>query len=278
MRHDHHDDDGWQERFVPVEGRRVFVRTSADVADAVPVVHVHGFAISGTYLLPTARRLAARATNLVVDLPGYGRSEAWGHTLGIPGLAEALLLTLDALDLPEVVLLGNSMGCAIALEVAHAAPERTSAVVLASPAGGMYNQPFARGLHQLARDVPREQPAMAKVATGDYVRFGPVNALNLFAELTRFPALERIIRITVPALVVIGTRDPLMPPPWRVREVARLASPTVTLAAIEGAAHALNFSHPGELAHLVGCWLDGREITDDPDEPGVGRVLPVPRD
>jgi hypothetical protein len=29
---------------------------------------------------------------------------------------------------------------------------------------------------------------------------------------------------------------------------------------------------------VIGCWLDGREITDDPDEPGRTRVLEIPRD
>jgi hypothetical protein len=44
---------------------------------------------------------------------------------------------------------------------------------------------------------------------------------------------------------------------------------------IEGAAHAMNYSHPGELAHVIGCWLDGREITEHPDQPGVARVLEI---
>ncbi|GAA2713779.1 hypothetical protein [Actinoplanes palleronii] len=69
---------------------------------------------------------------------------------------------------------------------------------------------------------------------------------------------------------MLGSRDP---PLRRVREVGRLAPPQVTIAAIDGAAHAMNFSRPGELAHLIGCWLDGRDITDDPDQPGLTQVL-----
>ena len=170
------------------------------------------------------------------------------------------------------------MGGPVSLEVAHSAPERVAGVVLASPAGGMHNQPLARALVQLARDVGRESPRMARVVLPDYVHFGPVNALQLFGELVRFPSLERILRTPVPTLAVIGSRDPLMPPPWRVREVGRLAPPHLTIAVIEGAAHAMNFSHPGELAHVIDSWLDGREITDDPDQPGVARVLEVRRD
>jgi pimeloyl-ACP methyl ester carboxylesterase len=268
---------GWSERTVQVDGRRVLVRTGPQVDDVVPIVHVHGFAISGTSLLPTAERLAHRATNYVPDLPGYGRSENPPSTLGIPALGEALIAILDALELPEVVLVGNSMGCPVVLEVAHIAPERVHRTVLASPAGGMYNQPLVRGLWQLAKDAGRERPAMARLAVPDYLRFGPVNALRLFDELTHFPSQERILRLPVPALAVIGSRDPMMPPPWRVLEVARLAPEHVTLAVIVGAAHAMNFSHPGELAHLIGSWLDGEPLADDPDEPGEARVIPVPR-
>jgi pimeloyl-ACP methyl ester carboxylesterase len=239
--------------------------------------------------LPTAAALAHRATTLVPDLPGYGRSAAWGHALGIPSLAWALLGVLDALGLDRVVLVGNSMGGPVCLEVARSAPERVAGIVLASPAGGMHNQPLARALVQLARDVAREQPRMARdvareqprmarVVVPDYLRFGPVNAQQLFGELVRFPSLERILRTPVPTLAVLGTRDPLMPPPWRVREIGRLAPPHLTIAVIDGAAHAMNFSHPGQLAHVIGAWLDGQQITDDPDEPGVARVLQIPRE
>jgi pimeloyl-ACP methyl ester carboxylesterase len=116
---------------------------------------------------------------------------------------------------------------------------------------------------------------MAPVAVPDYVRFGPLNALRLFSQLTRFPSLERLLHTPVPSLAVLGGRDPLMPRPQRVREVGRLAPEHVTVVLIEGAAHAINFSHPAELAHVIRSWLDGRPIRDDPAAPGLARVLQV---
>jgi len=268
---------GWRELRIQVQGRPVFVRAGPQVPGSIPLVHVHGFAVSGSYLLPTARALAHRATAVVPDLPGYGRSAAWGHALGMPSLAWALLEILDALGLERVYLIGNSMGGPVSLEVAHSAPERVAGIVLASPAGGVQNQPLARALLQLARDVGRESRHMIPVVVPDYLHFGPVNGLHLFGELVRFPSLERLLRTPVPTLAVIGSRDPLMPPPRRVRELGRLAPPHLTVAVIDGAAHAMNFSHPGELAHVISRWLDGREITDDPDQPGVARVLQIRR-
>src|SRR3954467_8520241 len=143
---------GWEELRAEVQGRPVFIRRGPEVPGSVPLVHVHGFAVSGSYLVPTARVLAHRATTLVPDLPGYGRSPAWGHALGIPSLAWALLEVLDALDLERVVLVGTSMGGPISLEVAHSAPEQVAGIVLVAPAGGMHNQPLARALLQLACD------------------------------------------------------------------------------------------------------------------------------
>ncbi|MFL6164666.1 MAG: alpha/beta fold hydrolase [Ornithinibacter sp.] len=271
------DVERWSERRVRVGSRDLFYRVSPGPSDAVPVVHLHGFGISGSYLMPTARLLTGHAVNIVPDLPGYGRSSRRDHTLDIPELAEAVLGLLDALAVDKVVLLGNSMGCPVSLEVAHAAPERVERMVLVSPAGGVQNQPLARALVQLAQDGLRESPRMARVAVPDYLGFGPLNALRLFHQLTRFPSLERLVHTPVPALAVLGSRDPLMPGPARVMEVARMSPEHVRVVVIHGAAHAINFSHPGELANVVTAWLEDREIVDDPDQPGDARVFPVPR-
>jgi pimeloyl-ACP methyl ester carboxylesterase len=249
-------DSGWVSEHLQVEGRSVHYRRSVG-GQGVPLVHVHGFAISGAYLMPTARLLAGRWVNVVPDLPGYGLSERRDHVLDIPALARALLAVLDALDIERAVLVGNSMGCPVSLEVAHEAPERVHRLVLVSPAGGIQNQPLPRALGQLALDVVRESPRMVPVALPDYLRFGPVNGLRLFHELTLFPSLERLLHTPVPTLAVLGGRDPLMPSPSRVREVGRLAPHDLAVAVVDRAAHAVNFSHPSALAQVIESWLDG---------------------
>jgi pimeloyl-ACP methyl ester carboxylesterase len=257
--------DGWVDERLQVGGTSVYCRRSTG-NDGVPLVHLHGFAISGSYLMPTARILATRGINVVPDLPGYGRSERRDRVLGIPELAEATIEILDRLDIDKAVLVGNSMGCAISLEIVHMAPERVHRLVLVSPAGGVHNQPLGRALGQLARDGFRESIRMFPVALPDYVKFGPLNGLRLFHELTRFPSLERLLHTPVPTLAVLGVRDPLLPPPDRIREVARLAPKHLTVAVIDDAAHAANFSHPVELAGVIGVWLD--------DAVGDGSLLP----
>lgn len=224
--------------------------------------------------MPTARALAARRVNVVPDLPGYGRSERRDHVLDISALAGTLVAILDTLDIEKAVLVGNSMGCPIGLEVAHEAPERVHSLVLVSPAGGAHNQPLYRALGQLATDALRESPRMVPVALPDYLRFGPLNGLRLFHELTLFPSLERLLGTPVPTLAVLGGRDPLMPSPARVSEVARLAPEHLTVALVAKAAHAVNFSHPEELAGVIEVWLDNAVLEATRLPAGVRLVVP----
>ena len=264
----------WETGSLSVAGRSIDYRRST-CGDGVPIVHIHGFAISGRYLMPTARRLAGRRVNVVPDLPGYGRSERRDRVLGIPELAESLLAVMDCLGIDRAVLVGNSMGCSIALEVAHSAPGRVHRLILVSPAGELQRQPLARALGRLARDALRESVGMLRVALPDYGRFGPLNGLRLFRELAGYPSRERLMTTPVPTLAVLGGRDPLMPPPARVRELVRRCPAHLTVALIDGAAHAVNFSHPEELANLIDTWLDD-ELTDGRHLVDAVRVV-IPR-
>ena len=75
-----------------VDGRPIFSRCSLDPtpAGAAAFVLVHGFAISGRSLLPTARRLAPHFPTYVPDLPGFGRSPKPDRALTVPELADTL--------------------------------------------------------------------------------------------------------------------------------------------------------------------------------------------
>ena len=105
---------------------------------------------------------------------------------------------------------------------------------------------------------------MLPVAVPDYVRFGPLNGLRLFRAMTLYPSLERLLHTPVPTLAVLGGRDPLIPSPARVREVARLSPEHLAVALVEKAAHALNFSHPEELAGAIEAWLDDALVEGAP--------------
>lgn len=243
-----------------VNGLRMFSRISAGpaVREATPIVHIHGFAISGRYLEPTASLLAQHYPTYVPDLPGHGRSQRSTHQLDIPGLAESLAGYLDAMGLPRVVLLGNSTGCLVAAELAHRYPDRVERGILVSPAGGPFNQPFPRAVTQLARDGLREPIGLAGIAIPDYLRFGLIRSFRAFHRMTRYPTVERLSALPVPFMAIIGMKDPLI-------SVARLKaifdSPAdVDLVYHFDSAHAINFSHPAALARVAHAYLQGEPL------------------
>lgn len=226
-------------------------------------------------MLPTAERLAPSRTTFVPDLPGFGRSQRPPHTLDIPELADALIRFLDAVDVDSATFIGNSMGCPVICEVAHRHPDRIKRAVLVSPAGGLHNRPFHKAVGQLARDGIFEPPSMARVAVPDYLRFGPIPTMRLFHAMTHYPTIERFLEFNVPSLAIIGSHDPLIPGRPRVQEMAALTADHLDLAVIVGAAHAINFSHPIELAHAIDSWLEGRPLREGAAPEIAARIVSV---
>jgi pimeloyl-ACP methyl ester carboxylesterase len=252
---------GWLER------PRIHYR---DVGPAGPghdtvLLHVHGFAISGTYLMPTALRLADAYRSIVPDLPGFGRSPRRPGRLNFADMSDQLVEVLDALDIERVTLVGNSMGCPVICEFDHRHHDRLDRAVLVSPAGGLHTRPLLRAIGQLGRDALLEDPSMARIAVPDYLRFGPIQTLRMFDAMTSYPVIERFLALSAPALAVLGSRDPLLPGPARAQELLASMRTHLDVGVIIGAAHAINYSHPEELAWLIRWWLgDGDSVGTSP--------------
>jgi pimeloyl-ACP methyl ester carboxylesterase len=246
-----------------VDGYPLFHRASTTAGpDAPAMVHVHGFGISGTYLMPTAERLTHRFNTFVPDLPGMGRSMRRERTLDIQGLAKALISYCDEVGVEKATFVGNSLGCPIIGEVATSYPERIESAVLVSPAGGPMNQPLRRAIGQMALDGPREPLGMVPIAVRDYLRFGVLQGLHLFKAMMEFPTLDRVRHFDMPTLLVAGARDPLV----HTERVSLFAGlPHVSAVRVPGA-HALNFSAPELIAALIEAHVDGAPLhtTDGP--------------
>ena len=239
--------------FVEVDGLHLYHRVCERAGPTAPaVVHLHGFGISGSYLEPTAVRLADDARHYIPDLPGTGGSAEPEQTLDIPGAMRSVIGYLDAVGLERATFVGNSLGCVTLIELAASHPERVDGLVLVSPAGGPNNQPLAKALGQMTIDGLREPFSLSRIATRDYLRFGLIQSYSLFRAMTRYPTIERLRDLHRPMLVILGRRDPLVDEQL-VR--SRLTGRADTAAVVIDGAHALNFTHPDTLAALVRALL-----------------------
>lgn len=154
--------------------------------DGAPVVAVHGLGASKVSLLPAIAGLAAAGHRvLALDLPGFGASDPTDDARYTPEVfAEVVLTTLDAAGIDRAVLVGNSLGGRVAVEVALAEPDRVAALGLLCPA-------VAFEEYALVRPVLRALPADRAVGWARWPRLGPVvdRALaRMFADPDRVPA------------------------------------------------------------------------------------------
>ncbi len=193
------------------DGLPLLYRTNATpLAGARTIIHIHGFAISGRYLLPTASRLAADYRTFIPDLPGFGRSHHPPRPLTIDELGDAVVQFMDQQGIERAVLLGNSLGCPIIAAMLDEHTDRIEAAIWVSPAGGRYNLPIFRGVAQMALAGLREPPRMVPIAMADYARFGLMPSMRLLWSMLHYPTVQRLQELVIPTLVVIGSRDPLV--------------------------------------------------------------------
>jgi pimeloyl-ACP methyl ester carboxylesterase len=108
----------------------------ADTGTGQPVLLLHGLASTHRWWDLVVPRLAGYRV-VRFDHRGHGESDAPPSGYRIDRLAADALGLLDALGLHRAVLAGHSLGAAVALRIAAAAPDRVSA--LACIEGGVYH-------------------------------------------------------------------------------------------------------------------------------------------
>jgi pimeloyl-ACP methyl ester carboxylesterase len=168
-----------------------------------------------------------------------GRSIRPEPGLDLPGLARAVIAYCDAVGVQRPILVGNSLGCPIIVEVANLFPDRIERAVLVSPAGGPNNQPLGRAIAQMATDGFRELPSMLPIAARDYLRFGLRDPLVRIANAPRLAVLPHVDAVTVPG------------------------------------AHALNYSDPRLIAELIEAFITGEPLATETGLRTVVRMVSV---
>lgn len=218
--------------------------------------------------------LAGRADVVVYDRRGFGETPPGGQGTHL----EDLLRLLEDFDLGPAWLVGNSMGGALALDAALAAPERVAGLMLVGTAVSGAPQPGLADLDPATQDAVR-----ALLAAGDDVEAaarahtrlwldgpvapagrvtGPPRDLALDMARTtlahRLPenwgggggeAWSRLEELALPVTVVVGELDVPIGV-TRSREVARRI-PAARFVLLPGTAHLPSLDAPEALQEVL---------------------------
>jgi pimeloyl-ACP methyl ester carboxylesterase len=234
--------DGVTHRTVVARGLRFHV---AEAGTGDPVVLLHGWPQHWWMWRHVVPLLAPHARLVMIDLRGFGWSDAPPGPYDKQTLADDLLAVLDALGLDRVCLLAHDWGAWSGFLACLAAPERIGAfLALGSPRPG--GRPSARQLPEVWRfgyQVAIASPVLGRrlVAGGRFVERvimgGAVQRqawtpddLRTFAAVLAEPARARASvslyrtflarevarssrgHLRVPTRIVLGDRDPAIPP------------------------------------------------------------------
>ena len=210
---------GWDSsEFTPAAGTRMHAARFGPPG-APDVVCVHGLGCSHRYFLPFARQLAPAARVIAVDLPGFGRTAGPRRMLDVRGLSRALADWLRATGRAGAVLVANSGGCQVVVDLAVHAPELLGPVVLNGPTVDRHARTAPKQLVRLLTNALREAPTLGAVQARDYRDCGPRRLLATFRAMLADPVERKLRPLRTPTVVVRGSRDPVVPARW-AREVA----------------------------------------------------------
>jgi 2-hydroxy-6-oxonona-2,4-dienedioate hydrolase len=238
--------------WVTVNGCRMHYRAAGSGGQAV--VMVHGLTVSGNYLLPTAAELLDNFTVYIPDLPGFGASEKPRRVLDILEMADTLTAWMDAVGLKQAYLMGNSLGCHTITAVAARHRERVAGTILVSPAGDPGGRNTLRLVARFLNNSLHEPPSSWVIMFRDFLKAGLRRTVLTLRSLQQCPLEPWLSQAHVPALVVRGGRDRIVPS-WWIERVAALL-PQGRPAVIPEAAHVPNYSHPEHMAALVRAFID----------------------
>lgn len=263
------------------------VRTSyleAGPPDAPVVVMLHGLAATNASLLPLVWDIAETHHVIAPDLVGFGNTDKPRQRYDAAHFHRWLVDFLDALEIPQAHLVGNSLGGRVALELGIDSPERVTSLSLLCPS------PAFRRLRQFIPLVRLLRPELLAiglpvrhriVVEGIRAMFSEPNRLpgpwydaaaDEFIRVSRKPAARvalgsalreiylersagdrgfytRLATLQVPALFVWGDRDRLVPSSFS-RHISA-AAPNARTVILADSGHVPQFEHRKITTDLV---------------------------
>jgi pimeloyl-ACP methyl ester carboxylesterase len=241
-----------------------FIHTKG-TGERPPVVLIHGAGGSNLHWPPDVRRLPGYRT-YALDLPGHGKSAGRGLQ-SIPAYADAVLLWLEAVDLHRVVLVGHSMGGAIAQHLALHAEDQVLGLGLVGTGARLRVHPeilentVSENTYRTAVDTivqwafsPQTPPGLVELAAQRMLETRPSVLHGDFIASDGFDILDQVTEIKQPALVICGADDQLTP--MRNSQFLGDHIPNAKLQVIPEAGHMVMLEKPREVSESLVTFLD----------------------
>jgi pimeloyl-ACP methyl ester carboxylesterase len=189
-----------------------------------------------------------------MDLRGHGESSVGWDDVSAKAMAGDVLALIQALDAGPAVVVGESMTCASAVQVAADAPELVRGLVLLGPAVRFHDPgPFGRlAMAAVGRSAalwtwyyrslyptnpPADFDAYISALRANLREPGRLAALRAVLSSVQVPVDWPFAAVRVPTLLVMGTKDPDFPDPAAEARWLEGLLPAPRVLMVDGAGH-----------------------------------------
>jgi pimeloyl-ACP methyl ester carboxylesterase len=233
------------------------------------IILIHG--AGGSHLVwPAALRRLPEANVYAVDLCGHGRSAGDGYAQ-IEAYADEIVQFIKTSNLDKVILIGHSMGGAVAQIIALRHLPELAALVLIGTGAKLRVSPAI--LEQILPDFeqavttinqfawsPAAPPEMVARGRDLLAQTSPTVLHNDFSACDQFDIRDQLTQINLPTLVIAASEDKLTPP----KNGCFLADniPQAQFTQLESAGHMMMVEKPAETAEAVAVFLERLKIKD----------------
>jgi pimeloyl-ACP methyl ester carboxylesterase len=198
-----------------------------EAGQGTPVILLHGFPLSHTIWAPVVELLKDHARVITPDLRGHGQSPVTDGEYTMRLMAEDVHALVSRLGIQKAIIAGHSMGGYVSLAFARAYPGHLAGLALVasqaeadSPEKRQSRYITAeevgrKGVKVVAKNMLPKLTARKDLAPGlleimlKMPKKGVVGALKGMAE--RPDALEWLPEVSVPAVVIAGEQDGIVP-------------------------------------------------------------------
>lgn len=237
-----------------------------------PVLLLHGYADSWRSFQSVLPHFPASIRAIAPTQRGHGEAGRPASGYRLQDFADDLAGFMDARGIGSAVIVGHSMGSAIAQRFALDHPDRVDGLVLAGSFAAVHGNP---GVAELWNAVARledpvdagfvrafQEATLARPAAPGLLDMVVSESLRVPARVWR-SALEGLMqadhsaelrRIDKPTLVVWGDRDEFFPRPDQ--DALLEAIPHAQLLVYEGAGHGLHWEEPERFARNVAAFAE----------------------
>jgi abhydrolase domain-containing protein 6 len=251
--------DSWT---APLSGHRVHRYAFAGYGAGPGILLLHGLGGSGISMAPLVPALVPLAPRVVLmELPGHGRSpDPVNGPLSAREYGAVVIACAKEMAREhgrKIVLIGNSLGGALALYAAHERPDLCEAVVGVNPAGAELSDEAMSGLPRAFEDANAGAAQMAHLlfhktpwpfwlVARDFARhWGTPTVQRIIDDARagndRSLGLEVLTDIHVPVLILWGAQDRLLPL-RSVEDFARIEGARVVM--LPGCGHVPQLEKP----------------------------------